>query len=185
MSGDAEPTDSFLNFIYAFGAARKLLERAHELGFLIECIVLYVSLIDGLLRMAIVLDKQLAGDETGDIDSYIQQAQGGPKFSERDIYKEAHRRGLIDDPLKLEIEELYDARNAIIHRFFLNGVTYASLGPLLDRYEEVYNRCYKLVDDLEERQLAEGKGMTRHGPADDRHDFASAVLRKIGLDEPS
>ena len=41
----------FANFLYAFGAARKLLERAQERGSLIEGIVLYVSMIDGLLRI--------------------------------------------------------------------------------------------------------------------------------------
>ena len=49
----------FANFLYAFGAARKLLERAQERGSLIEGIVLYVSMIDGLLRIAMVLDKQV------------------------------------------------------------------------------------------------------------------------------
>ena len=79
----------FANFLYAFGAARKLLERAQERGSLIEGIVLYVSMIDGLLRISIVLDKQLAGDPMGDIDDYIQQVTGGPKFTEKMIYTEA------------------------------------------------------------------------------------------------
>ncbi|HEV3311634.1 MAG TPA: hypothetical protein VG815_14070, partial [Chloroflexota bacterium] len=69
----------FANFVHAFGAARKLLERAQERGSLIEGIVLYVSMIDGLLRIAIVVDKQLGGDPIGDIDDYIQQVTGGPK----------------------------------------------------------------------------------------------------------
>ena len=54
MADDLDLTHPFANFLYAFGAARKLLERAQEEG-----IVVYVSLIDGLLRMSLVLDKQL------------------------------------------------------------------------------------------------------------------------------
>ena len=118
----------FANFLYAFGAARKLLERAQERGSLIEGIVLYVSMIDGLLRISIVLDKQLAGDPMGDIDDYIQQVTGGPKFTEKMIYTEARQRNLIDDDLRDEIIDLYNQRNAVIHRFFLEGMTYASLG---------------------------------------------------------
>jgi hypothetical protein len=93
----------FANFLYSFGPARKLLERAYERGSLIEGIVLYVTMIDGLLRASIVLDKQLAGDPIGDIEDYIQQVTGGPKFTEKMIYTEAHTRNLIDDDLRDEI----------------------------------------------------------------------------------
>ena len=124
----------FANFLYSFGAARKLLERAQERGSFIEGIVLYVSMIDGLLRTSIVLDKQLEGDPMGDIDDYIQQVTGGPKFTEKMIYTEAHSRNLIDDDLRDEIIALSGQRNVVIHRFFLEDMTYVSLAPLLDRY---------------------------------------------------
>lgn len=180
---DFNLTHPFANFLYAFGAARKLLERAHGPGFLIEAIVLYVSLIDGLLRIALVLDKQLTGSPDGDIESYIQQVTEGPKFSEKMIYQEARRRNLIDDAMRDEIIELYDKRNAIIHRFFLNGMTYASLGPLLDRYELIYHACYTLVNALEERQLAEGKGMTKQGQRGNRQPVIEQMVKmKLGFD---
>jgi hypothetical protein len=175
----------FANFLYAFGAARKLLERAQERGSLIEGIVLYVSMIDGLLRIAMVLDKQLGGDPIGDIDDYIQQVTGGPKFTEKMIYTEARNRNLIDDDLRDEIIALYDRRNVVIHRFFLEDMTYASLGPLLDRYEVAYHRCYDLVHALEERQLADGKGMTTPGGgkiSDVKDDIQRLVKMKLGFD---
>jgi hypothetical protein len=58
-------SDPFANFLYSFGAARKLLERAQEGGSFIEWIVLFVSMIDGLLRASIVLDKQLGVHSRG------------------------------------------------------------------------------------------------------------------------
>lgn len=39
MADDLDLTHPFANFLYAFGAARKLLERAQERGSLIEGIV--------------------------------------------------------------------------------------------------------------------------------------------------
>ncbi|MEV4756979.1 hypothetical protein AB0J86_17965 [Micromonospora sp. NPDC049559] len=120
------------NFVHSFAAVRHLLARAHRTGSLIEGIVLYVSLIDGLLRIAIVLDKQLTGDHV-DINAYVQQVPSGTKISERAVYEEARRRGLIDDALKAEVVDLYEHRNATVHRFFLTDLTYAALGPLLDR----------------------------------------------------
>ncbi|XVV12617.1 hypothetical protein ACQP2X_48865 [Actinoplanes sp. CA-131856] len=168
------------NFVHSFGAARRLLERAHQRGSLIEGIVLYVSSIDGFLRIAIVLDKQLAGDPRGEIDSYIQQVPGGARFTERAIFTEAHRRGLIDDELKAEIVDLYEQRNAIIHRFFLTQLTYLQLGPLLDRYELAYERCAAVVAVLEQRQVDEGKGMTEEGPPPDSEELEQAIRTKLG-----
>lgn len=51
--------DSFGNFLAGMGATVRLLQRAKEQGFLIEAIVLYMSLIDALLRMGIILMNQL------------------------------------------------------------------------------------------------------------------------------
>jgi hypothetical protein len=179
-------THPFANFLISFGAARKLLERAQERGSLIEGMVVYVSLIDGLLRMSLVLDKQLAGNFTGDIDDYIQQVTAGPKFTEKMIYTEARQRNLIDDALRDEIIDLYNKRNAVIHRFFLEGMTYTSLEPLLDRYEIAYHRCYDVVNDLEERQIARGgPGMTHVGKgkiSDQRGDIQRRVTMKLGFD---
>jgi hypothetical protein len=179
-------THPFANFLISFGAARKMLERAQERGSFIEGIVVYVSLIDGLLRISLVLDKQLAGNFTGDIDDYTQQVTGGPKFTEKMIYTEARRRNLIDDELRDEIIDLYNQRNAVIHRFFLEGMTYTSLEPLLDRYEVVYHRCYDVVNALEERQIARGgPGMTQKGRgkiSDIKGDIQRQVKLKLGFD---
>jgi uncharacterized protein YutE (UPF0331/DUF86 family) len=174
--------DGFGNFVYSFGAARELLKRAHRSGSLIEGIVLYVSLIDGLLRMAIILDKQLqSSDDSFDI-SYIEQQNTGPKYSERQIFEEASRRSIIDAKFKEELADLYEQRNAVIHRFFLTGIKYVDLEPWLGRYEQAFERCYGIVDDLESRQLADGKGMTTSGPKADRRSINKVLNEKIGID---
>lgn len=141
--------------------------------------MLYVSLIDGLLRIAIILDKQLAGDPVT-VSEYIVQVPGGSKFTERAIWQEAHRRGLIDETLRDEVVDLYDYRNAIVHRFFLTEIRYADLAPQLDRYEHVYDQCLAIVAELEDRQVREGKGMTVAGPAADRQVLLVEVLAKLG-----
>jgi len=174
--------DNFRNFLYSFGAARQLLERARSAGSLIEGIVLYVSLIDGLLRIAIILDKQLQ-DDNGDFDfSYIEQKQTGPKYSEGQIYEEAIKRHIIDVELKTKITDLYEKRNAVIHRFFLTNIRYVDLETWLGSYEEIFNQCYRKVYELESRQLHEGKGMTTTGPRSDREKISRAIAAKLGFD---
>jgi hypothetical protein len=173
--------DEFKNFLYSFGAARNLLDRAFNVGSLIEGLVLYVSLVDGLLRIALILHIQI---DTGGQDfdfSYIQQERGKRRYSERQIYEEAFQRDLINADLKNEIEELYETRNAFVHRFFLTSVRYVDLGSTLDRYESVYHRCYDLVNSLEEQQLQTGRGMTTTGPASDRRKIADEINSKLGF----
>ncbi|MEV4384303.1 hypothetical protein AB0J68_01025 [Micromonospora sp. NPDC049580] len=167
-------------FVQAFAAARLLLQRAHEHGFLIEGMVLYVSLIDGLLRTAIILDKQLAGDPVT-VGDYVEQVPGGAKFTEREIYREARRRGVIDEILENEVGNLYEYRNAIVHRFFLTRLQYADLAPYLVRYELVYDQCSAIVEALEDRQVREGKGMTVEGAPADRQAVLAEVLAKLGF----
>ncbi|MFF0467631.1 hypothetical protein ACFYPX_09435 [Micromonospora zamorensis] len=177
------PKHPMADFIASFGAARHLLQQAHENGSLIEGMVLYVSLIDGFLRTAIILDKQLAG-QSDDLDKYVQQVPGGARFTEKAIYDEALRRGLIDAKLKAEVVELYEHRNAIVHRFFLTGLRYTDLEPYLGRYELVYAQVYGVVRELEDRQIREGKGMTVRGDDDDSEEVASSLAdvgRKLGF----
>jgi hypothetical protein len=144
--------------------------------------VLYVSLIDGLLRIALVLDKQLCDGNHGDLDSYICQIPGGATFTERAIYNEARSRNLIDEELKAEILDLYDQRNAMIHRFFLTDLKYTDLEPLLNRYELVFDQCAAVVAELESRQVRAGKGMTVEGSNTNRRELRIPTNAKLGFD---
>jgi hypothetical protein len=175
----------FANFVYSFAAARTLLHRAYKTGSLIEAMVLYVSLIDGLLRIALVLDKQLSDGGTGDLDSYISQVPGGVRFTERAIYSEARGRKLIGEALMTEIIDLNEKRNATIYRFFLTDLKYADLEPLLNRYELVFDQCAAVVAELESRQIRDGKGMTTEGPDADPQELLIATNTKLGVDSVS
>jgi hypothetical protein len=75
--------ETFSNFIYAFGADRKLLKRAHDSGSLIEGMALYASLVDGFLRIGLVLKRQLKGRNDSIDDTLISQAKGGKFYTKR------------------------------------------------------------------------------------------------------
>jgi hypothetical protein len=83
--------------------------------------------------------------------------------------------------LKTEIADLYEQRNAVIHRFFLTELKYIDLGPLCDRYELVFDRCAALVEELETRQVREGTGVTEAGPEADREELHRAIRAKLGF----
>jgi hypothetical protein len=71
-------------------------------------------------------------------------------MNERKVYAAAHSCGVLTDPELGELEELYDFRNIVIHRFVLSGVTYAEIAPRLDRYESIYERISEQLRIIEQ-----------------------------------
>lgn len=168
-------------FTQSVGAARILLKRAHDEGFLIEGLVLYASLIDAFCRIALVLTSQLA-TKTPDFDlRYIYQETEKDYFSERAIYQLTLDNHIIDQSLFDEINALYGFRNKVIHRFFISDIEYAHIGIVLDRYELVYQRLFTLVYELESQQISKGVGMTVLGKTDeeDKRSIFNEVVKKI------
>lgn len=170
--------EKFANFVHAFGAARLLLQRANQEGFLIEGLALYSSLTDAFLRIALILKRQLVKQNDDIDDLLIWQEPGGQFYTERQIQKFANSEHVIEDDLFKEIGELYDDRNSVIHKFFLTNLEYAHLPKILERYEKVYNRLVALIHALEKEQIERGVGMTRLENAVGRETIEK-VLKKI------
>jgi len=173
------PIEAFENFIYAFGSARLLLRRAHDEGFLIEGMALYASLLDGFLRIGLVLKRQLNAKSSSIENTLIQQEKGGKFYSERQIYRMAFQEGVIDEPIFQALGQLYDRRNDIIHKFFLTLITYESLPKDLLQYEELYAALYAKVYALEKEQIEQGVGMTTVGAVDDNSEIFRRINDKI------
>lgn len=153
--------DKFENFLNAFGAARLLLQKAHENGSLLEGLVLYASLVDGFCRSALILKEQLETKSSAINESYIYQSSDKEFISERKVFNLAHSKGILDDELHKEIGRLYDVRNKAVHRFFTSEFEYTHLEYVLGRYEIAYQKLYKIVHELEAEQIRQKVGMTR------------------------
>lgn len=174
------PTDTFTNFIYAFGAARKLLKRAHDSGSLIEGMAIYASLLDGFLRISLVLKRQLKRRNDSIDDSLISQTKGGKFYTERQIYRMALQETVIDATIYDSLSRLYDRRNEIIHKFFLTPITYDSLADDLTQYEGLFEQLYDIVYAIEAEQIQKGVGMTKAGGGTgNREDIFKEINRKL------
>jgi hypothetical protein len=173
------PIDTLSNFICAFGAARKLLKRAHDSGSLIEGMALYASLLDGFLRIGLVLKRQLKDGNDAIDDTLISQTKGGKFYTERQIFRMALQEGVIDSVVYDSLGSLYDRRNEIIHKFFLTPITYESLGDELLQYEKLYGRLYNIVYAIEAEQIERGIGMTTVGRHGSQEDIFKEVEKKI------
>ena len=173
-------TKRFTNFIHSFGAARVLLQRANKQGSLIEGLALYTSLVDGFLRIALVLKRQLK-HRISDIDqTLISQEPNGRFFTERQIQRMAYEEGIIAESVFKELNVLYDKRNDTIHKFFLTSIKYQDLPNVLERYEIVYKHLYKVVYALEAEQVKSGVGMTRAGSRQVDEAIITEIMKKIG-----
>lgn len=172
----------FANFLRAFGACRLLLQKAHEEGSLVEGVVLYAALLDGQLRISIILRDQI-DRKTEEIDeALVTQKNERSFFTERAIYQLAFAREIINQDILNELNDLYDKRNAIVHRFFLTPIQYADLPPILLRFETLFQKLYAIAYELERKQIELGVGMTRGGPkpdADEEKRIKKDVLKKI------
>ncbi|MBU4284850.1 hypothetical protein KKF60_03130 [Patescibacteria group bacterium] len=174
------------NFINGVGAARMLLQRSHKQEFLIEALVLYATLIDGFCRIALVLKQQIK-NRSSDFDvKYIHQDDDRDYYSERDIYKYAFEKAILEKDIFDDINALYDFRNKVIHRFLISEIEYAHLGLVLDRYELVFQRLWNIVYGLESEQIQKGVGMTiaRKVTEEDKKAVHKDILRKVDTKDP-
>lgn len=147
---DEDALEHFENFTHSIAAARKLLGRAQESGSLIEGLVLYSALVDGLLRM-------LIAHATGAREGHVTHLALGHFFhdgerwrTERQVYKGALECGVLSERQRRELDDLYDFRNVVIHRFVISGVTYEELFPRLDAYEAIYRRLLAQLEEIEQ-----------------------------------
>lgn len=148
------------NFTRAFLSTKILLERATKAGSLLELLVMNAALLDGTLRLGIILAIQLR--ERNDNVNQDLIFQGGKKhISEREIYRMAKDEGILTEDDFTEINALYDFRNMAIHRFFISGIEYNEINPVLKRYEAILDQIRAPIHAMEERQVKEGIGMTK------------------------
>ena len=172
--------DPLANILRAIGAARMLLGKAHDEGSLLEGTVLYASLIDGMLRMALVLKEQLV-KKTSSVNEDLIFQKGNAYSSEREIILMTKDSGIIDDALFEELNDLYDFRNRAIHRFFISHLEYADLPPYLLRYEQVFGKLHDIVYRLESEQIEKGVGMTiaRETTEKEKSEMIKDSLKKV------
>ena len=154
---------NFESFLYAFGATRLLLQRAHEHGFLIEGLMLYALIVGGFCRICMVLKEQIDKESEKINEKYIYQGSGKSAISEREIYRLTLNNGVISKKLFNELNDLYNIRNKLVHRFFISKIEYSNLESVCARYEHVYNQFREITYDLEEDQIRKNVGMTRKG----------------------
>lgn len=157
------------NFMHAFVSLNFLLEISLEAnkkgrtGF-IESLILYVSLIDTMLRYCILLTR-INQRKSKKVDPDLPELfhQDGKKFlSERAIFDLAqkevdflkHNKSLFFET----VNSLYDERNKAVHRYAITNFQYSEIKDILQKNLGLKDILFELVVSLEKEQSELGVG---------------------------
>ena len=166
-----------------FGAVAILLDETRKHGGLLEGLVLYALLTDALLRIGIILNRQLIRSDSVIEKKLIFQLGRNNYYSEREIYKIAAKEGVITNTILREASILYEYRNRAVHRYFISDFEYSDLTRILNRYQRICKKLEGIIQRLEQKQMRAGVGMVKNIPSklDIGHikEITKAALRKI------
>ena len=169
-------SDYFNDLCHSIATARLLLRKAHDNGCVIEGICLYVSIIDGFLRLAVIYSRtKNSPNHSYSFDkNFIRQDEGERTQSEKEIYDIAFREKIISEKLYKELREMYQFRNKVVHRFNISNINYTQVAEACTKFESIYHEIFDIVALLE------------HGPrgipdasAEEMELFHSKALKKI------
>jgi len=151
------------NFIGSLGSSYDLREKAFKSSSNIEIIAITSNQIDAFLRISIVLKKQLESKTKEIKIKYLFQDENERGISERKIYKEAKILGIINEDLFDRLNELYDTRNRIIHRYIISYLRTIDIADAALKYVFISEEIRLILESLEERQIDEKIGIYGKG----------------------
>jgi hypothetical protein len=125
--------------------------------------VLSAAVIDGTLRMGLILKHQLDTGREDLLPELLYQGASDSIISEREIYKRALAQSVIDQVVYDEVNRLYDERNRVVHRYVISRITTRGILEIALRYEASRQRVSEAVEFLEREQIRLGVGMTVQG----------------------
>jgi uncharacterized protein YutE (UPF0331/DUF86 family) len=169
--------NKFPNFVSTFEPVMLLLVRANKEEFLLEGLILSVSVIDALLRQCIMFRKQIEEETSNIFEEYIFQEENGPYFYESNILKQAFKRGIIDEDFYNKLDKLYKERNKAVHRYFISSFQYEDIATILNENIDTIPRLSEILYNIEEEQIKSGFGVTIKSKSNKEPEKTDPLLR--------
>ena len=159
----AKNLDKHDNFLASLAASCDLLNNAFETESYIEMIVILANQIDAFLRSSIILHEQLE-NQTNNIEvKYIFQANDEVGINERKIYKKAQELKIIDDKTLKKLNDLYNLRNRVIHRYIISFIKTRDIIKIAYDYILINEEVRLILKEYEEMQYGKGFGVYGRG----------------------
>lgn len=148
----AADLDKFDRFTGSLAASHDLLYTAIDAGACIEIIAITANQIDAYLRLSLVIAKQLE-EKTNNIETrYLFQADGEKGIMERKVFEDALKSQVIDMETFDSLNELYNLRNRVIHRYIISDIKSRDLVEIAGRYLSVLEIIRLILRDFERKQ---------------------------------
>lgn len=159
----AKNLDRHDNFLASLAASYDLLKNALESESYIEMIVILANQTDAFLRSSIILKEQLE-KKTNEIEvKYIFQGDTDSGIIERKIYNKALEIGILDNKAYKELNDLYDLRNRVIHRYIISFLKTRDIIKIAYNYLVINERIRLILKSYEEMQFGKGYGIYGRG----------------------
>jgi len=146
-------------FMTSMAATIDLRNRSLRYATFIEYVVLTANYIDALLRLSIILNDQLEKKNSKIETKYLFQSESDSPQMEKDIYKIARSKNIIDQSLFDELFSLYKERNKVVHRYIITDLRTRELVEISNRYYELEEKVGEIVSDLEQKQYKQKVGI--------------------------
>jgi len=149
-------------FMYSLAATIDLRNKALENGSFIELIVLTANRIDALLRLSLLLTRQLK--ESNDlIDiSLLYQGEEDKPIMERQVYTLALKEKVITQTIFDDLERLYKDRNRVVHRYIITDIQTEDIITIVFAYYDMEEKIDVIINDLERQQFEKKIGLNAH-----------------------
>ncbi len=135
------------------------IEWGYKNGSSIELVVLLSNQIDALLRLSLILKKQISNN-TNEIDTtIIYQREADKPIMEKKVYKMALDENIIDKYLYDKLFELYSQRNKVIHRYIITDLFTKDVTRIVYEYGKLEKKVEKIIKELEQEQFKKGIGI--------------------------
>ncbi len=145
--------DRFGKFMVSLAASIDLTNRAIESASFIEMVILVASRIDGLLRLAVLLNDQLT-QNSNEIDTSLIFQDGNDKIvMERQVYQIALERSIISESLFIKLNDLYKERNKVVHRYIITDIRTIDLMRIASSYFQIHEEVSEITNAFEAKQF--------------------------------
>jgi len=145
--------ERFLKFMNSLAASVDLKNRAYENGSSIELVVLLASQIDALLRLTLILKKQI-DNSTDEIDTtLIFQDEGDKPILEKKVYQMSLAEGIISQNLNNKLVDLYNQRNKVIHRYIITDLLTNDVMRIAIDYSFMEEEVSEILESYEKKQF--------------------------------
>ena len=146
-------SERFTKFMNSLSASIDLKNRAYENGSSIELVVLLANQIDALLRLTLILKKQIDNSTNGIDTTLIFQSETDRPIMEKKVYKMALDEGIITQHLHNKLFELYNQRNKVIHRYIITDLLTRDVMQIVYDYTIMEEKVGEVVKEYEQKQF--------------------------------